>query len=87
MTPTDDLDVTETALAGLWCDALGVERVSAEDNFLDLGGDSVRATHLAWHIADRFGVDLTLTWMFKYPTLRELAVAVHARRGQPGVSR
>jgi acyl carrier protein len=87
MTPTDDLDVTEAMLAALWRDVLGVDQVSSGDNFLDLGGDSARATQLTWRIADLFAVELALTWMFKYPTLRELAVAVQARRSQPGVPR
>ncbi|MFC8361396.1 amino acid adenylation domain-containing protein [Streptomyces griseorubiginosus] len=35
--------VTEEQIAGIWRDALGVERVGVEDGFFDLGGDSIRA--------------------------------------------
>ncbi|MFJ8190141.1 amino acid adenylation domain-containing protein [Streptomyces sp. NPDC096094] len=34
---------TEEQIAGIWRDALGVERVGVEDGFFDLGGDSIRA--------------------------------------------
>ncbi|MFF7279700.1 non-ribosomal peptide synthase/polyketide synthase [Streptomyces griseorubiginosus] len=33
----------EELIAGIWRDALGVERVGVEDGFFDLGGDSIRA--------------------------------------------
>ncbi|MFH9550555.1 amino acid adenylation domain-containing protein [Streptomyces sp. NPDC017435] len=33
----------EEQIAGIWRDALGVERVGVEDGFFDLGGDSIRA--------------------------------------------
>ena len=36
-----ELQVTEVALAEVWRDVLGVDRVGIEDNFFALGGDSI----------------------------------------------
>ncbi|RYF00046.1 MAG: amino acid adenylation domain-containing protein, partial [Oxalobacteraceae bacterium] len=33
----------ETALCGIWCDVLGRERIGVNDNFFDIGGDSIRS--------------------------------------------
>ena len=38
----------ETVLAGMWQDLLDVSRTSADDNFFDLGGNSLTATRLAY---------------------------------------
>jgi acyl carrier protein len=75
----DRLATIEAALAGIWTDVLGVDEVSATDNFLERGGDSAHATQVTWRIAERFSVYLPLTWILRYPTLRDLAVVVDAR--------
>ncbi|MFC9327396.1 SDR family NAD(P)-dependent oxidoreductase [Kitasatospora sp. NPDC057015] len=46
----------------------------AEDRgFLDLGLDSIMASDLALHLADRYGVPLSVTDVFDHPTVTELA--------------
>ena len=37
----------EQALAGIWAEVLGVEKVGVHDNFFDLGGHSLVAVRLA----------------------------------------
>jgi len=43
------------------------------DNFFDLGGHSLKAIVLAANISKELNVEVTLTDIFKYPTLREFA--------------
>src|SRR5260370_7108296 len=38
---------TEAALAGIWAEVLGLERIGIHDNFSDLGRPSFLAPHLA----------------------------------------
>jgi FkbH-like protein len=63
----------ERALARLWCDVLLLDYVSAEDNFFDLGGTSLRAVDLFAQIEHRFGKRLPLTAVLEAPTVAQLA--------------
>jgi natural product biosynthesis luciferase-like monooxygenase protein len=64
---------TEIKLAALWSQILGVERLSAHDNFFDLGGHSFSAAQLAFHIRTTFSRELPLGSLFATPTLSALA--------------
>uniref|UniRef100_UPI002ABE361F amino acid adenylation domain-containing protein n=1 Tax=Paraburkholderia sp. J12 TaxID=2805432 RepID=UPI002ABE361F len=51
---------TETALAQIWSEVLGIEQVSRTDNFFELGGDSIlslqivaRARQAGWQVSAR----------------------------------
>ncbi len=67
---------TERALADLWRDLLGVERVGAEDDFFALGGHSLVATQLVARLRQTYEVEVPLRVIFESRTLRELAEAV-----------
>ncbi|RED56618.1 non-ribosomal peptide synthetase [Cohnella lupini] len=67
--------VTEQALAEIWQDVLGVERVGIHDNFFDLGGHSLRALTLLSRLHRRLGVEISLQTIFKHPTIEGLAEA------------
>ncbi|WP_328457300.1 amino acid adenylation domain-containing protein [Amycolatopsis sp. NBC_00438] len=62
----------ERLLAELWSDVLGVPDAGVHDNFFHLGGDSIRAVHLAGKLRDR-GWTLTLPDLFAAPTPARLA--------------
>src|ERR1041384_2797327 len=66
----------EAAVAAIWEEVLGVERVGVNDNFFDLGGHSLLATHLVHKAGTHFGVNLFLRDLFRAPTVTEFAVAV-----------
>jgi acyl carrier protein len=49
----------EQVMAGIWAEVLGVDRVGIHDNFLDLGGDSVRSLGVAARAKATFDIALT----------------------------
>ncbi len=49
----------EAAVARVFAQALGRERVGVGDDFFDLGGDSLSAVEVLVAISDRFGVELS----------------------------
>ncbi len=67
---------TETRLADLYCEVLGLDEVSVHDNFFDLGGHSLLATQLVTRIRSDFLIDLPLRSLFAKPTVAELAVEI-----------
>nr|WP_246763569.1 non-ribosomal peptide synthetase [Rhizobium sp. 007] len=68
----------ETALAEIWAELLGVERVGRHDNFFELGGHSLLAVQLSSRLSQAVGVALPLTRLFARPVLADLALTIAA---------
>jgi amino acid adenylation domain-containing protein len=63
----------QEVLCSLFADALGIPRMSLDDSFFDLGGDSVMLIHLVRRIRDRLGVNLSIRTFFEAPTVAGLS--------------
>ncbi|MDB6372144.1 non-ribosomal peptide synthetase, partial [Photorhabdus bodei] len=72
----------EMALAAIWREVLGVEQISRYDNFFALGGHSLLAVRVMNRVA-ALGIELPLTTLFKFPSLRAFAEAMQTRKEQP----
>ncbi|NAO44176.1 syringopeptin non-ribosomal peptide synthetase SypA, partial [Pseudomonas syringae] len=66
--------LTETRLAGLWTELLGVEQVGRHDQFFELGGHSMLAVKLIERMRD-IGLNADVRVLFGQPTLASLAAA------------
>ncbi|MFD9723256.1 amino acid adenylation domain-containing protein [Streptomyces sp. NPDC059072] len=66
---------TEEALAEVWAEVLGVERVGIHDNFFDLGGDSILSLQVVSR-ARQAGLRLTSKLLFVHQSVATLAPAV-----------
>ncbi|MQU76310.1 AMP-binding protein, partial [Sinorhizobium medicae] len=66
----------ETALAGIWQELLGLERVGRHDNFFELGGHSLLAVQLLSRLPQAVGVELPLATLFARPMLGDLAASI-----------
>lgn len=71
----------ECAVAVLFGEVLGIDRVGSEDHFFDLGGDSLTATQLLVRIRETFPVPVPLEAIFDAPTVSGLAANVAALLG------
>ena len=74
----------EQKVADAFADALQVEAVGRDDNFFQLGGDSVRLIRLMAKIREDFGVTLGLHAVFETPSVAELASRLAAEQGLSG---
>ncbi|HST59374.1 MAG TPA: amino acid adenylation domain-containing protein, partial [Longimicrobium sp.] len=77
---TEPGTATEHALAAIWREVLGLERVGATDNFFDVGGHSLLATVMIGRIRRDLQVELSLRAVFEAPVLARLAERVDAAR-------
>jgi len=66
---------TETLLAGLWAELLGVEQVGRHDNFFALGGHSLLAVNLTARLRLE-GLQVDVRTLFGQPTLAALALTL-----------
>ncbi|OTA16198.1 Amino acid adenylation [Xenorhabdus beddingii] len=73
---------TETILAQIWQDVLGLERIGRHDHFFELGGHSLLAVQLLNRMREQ-DMDVPLTALFAHPTLSDLALAVSERLTLP----
>ncbi|MCY9685313.1 amino acid adenylation domain-containing protein [Paenibacillus apiarius] len=69
----------EQALAELWQEVLGMERVGIEDNFFDMGGQSLKLIQVIGEIRRKLNLDISLRDAFAYTTVSELAQYFEAR--------
>jgi amino acid adenylation domain-containing protein/non-ribosomal peptide synthase protein (TIGR01720 family) len=74
---TPPRDAKERALADIWAEVLGVERVGTGDNFFRLGGDSILSIQVVSK-ARRAGLLLSAAQLFTHQTLAELAAVATA---------
>ncbi|HKT05627.1 MAG TPA: amino acid adenylation domain-containing protein, partial [Rugosimonospora sp.] len=65
-------DSIEVTLCRIVAEAIGCERVGIDDNFFDLGGDSIGATRVASRVRAALGVDVPVRALFEAPTVAEL---------------
>ncbi len=71
----------ERELATMWREVLGVERVGRDDDFFELGGQSLIAVRLFTKMKKRYSIDLPLSTLFEAPTIAECASIVAAKLG------
>jgi amino acid adenylation domain-containing protein len=71
---------TEVAVASIWAEVLGLDRVGACDDFFDLGGHSLRATRVVTRAREALGVELTVRTLFEHSTVRALAAEADRMR-------
>jgi amino acid adenylation domain-containing protein/non-ribosomal peptide synthase protein (TIGR01720 family) len=66
----------EEILAGIVARVLGVDRVSADQSFFDLGGDSLSAMRLVAAVNAALDAGLTVRTLFDAPTVAQLATRI-----------
>ncbi|HEV3037342.1 MAG TPA: amino acid adenylation domain-containing protein [Candidatus Angelobacter sp.] len=67
-------NTTEERLTQIWEELLGISRVGIDDNFFDLGGDSILGLQMVGR-ANQAGIRLNLTDVIERPTIAKLASA------------
>jgi len=66
----------EEAVAAVWADVLGLDRVSIDADFFALGGHSLLATQVVAQLRSDFAIEIALHSLFIYPTVAALSEEV-----------
>ena len=64
---------TERRLAEIWKEVLSATLLGVEDNFFDIGGDSLSATRVFARVIVTFEREISLPDLFEHPTISQLA--------------
>ena len=68
---------TESRLFEIWKDVLGKGvSIGVDDDFFDIGGDSLKAGRVVSRIREEFEIDFSVKTFFSEPTIAKLALAV-----------
>ncbi|HEX4355814.1 MAG TPA: AMP-binding protein, partial [Polyangiales bacterium] len=80
--PENDLEAT---VVKLWCEVLGTDRVGTQDNFFDIGGHSLLVVKLHRRLRAELPVEVALTDLYRFPTVRSLVAKLTSGGGDVAV--
>ncbi|MGN7823241.1 amino acid adenylation domain-containing protein [Chitinophaga sp. 22536] len=63
----------EKALAKIWSEILGLEKIGTQHNFFELGGHSLSATRVVSEVYRKLGIEFTLKEFWSHTTVASLA--------------
>lgn len=70
----------EKTLSSIWSESLEVSEITSDDDYFELGGNSLNATKTICRIKEEFGIKLKISQIFKYPTLHEMSKQIEKAR-------
>lgn len=71
--PTNEF---EEIIADAWREVMKMDRVGIDENFIHLGGNSLNAIFITSRLKTEFEMDLSITLVFTYPTIRLYAAYI-----------
>ncbi|BAU65709.1 amino acid adenylation domain protein [Stanieria sp. NIES-3757] len=81
ITPTTNLprNQQEQIISQIWQEILQRENIDVNDNFFDVGGHSLLLAQVQKKLESSFQINLTITDLFKYPSISSLATYLNQR--------
>jgi hypothetical protein len=71
--PPEPVTDTELRLSRIWGEVLALDSVGREENFFELGGDSMLATIVVMSARREWRVEFSVRLLFDAPVLKDLA--------------
>ncbi|NLE01820.1 MAG: acyltransferase domain-containing protein, partial [Fibrobacter sp.] len=69
----------ENTVHKIWVDLLGLDHIGSEQNFYEIGGDSIWASQIISRINDAFAISMPLSAFLKTPTISGLTTEIQQR--------
>lgn len=77
--------LVEQTIAGVFGELFGLPEIGADDNFFDLGGNSLIATRALSRVGDIVDVSIPVRVIFEAPTVADLAERISQLRAVPSL--
>jgi acyl carrier protein len=74
-TALDEADIA-ARLTAIWAEAIGSGGIGVDEDFFELGGNSLTAVGLMSTVRQEFAVELSIAALFDFPTIASLAKAI-----------
>ena len=75
----------ELALARIWAELLGLERVGRHDHFFEMGGHSLGVARMIARLREVLRLQLPVKTVFQQPTIAQLAVWLQSQQGADAI--
>jgi acyl carrier protein len=72
----------EQIIANIWQDLFSIDRIGVDDDFFELGGDSLLGIQLNSRLRESFAVEIPLARLFESRTVYGLAQMISEKLGQ-----
>ena len=69
----------EKHITGIWMELLLLDKIGVDDNFFQLGGNSLLALKTVAELKHRFGYDVPITKLYQFPTVSGIAVLISGK--------
>ncbi|URZ17242.1 non-ribosomal peptide synthetase [Clostridium felsineum] len=66
-------DEVENKLVEIWEKVLGTKNIGIDDNFFEIGGDSIRAVNVASKIAQKLNVSISVSNVYVFKNIRNIS--------------
>ena len=73
------LSPTEIIVGEIWMEALQLDGINPDDNFFEMGGDSLTSMMMLFRLSDALNMDMPPDALMDAPTLREFCRAIDGR--------
>ena len=73
---------TEREVTSAWAEVLQIKYIGMNQNFFEMGGDSLQAARVVSRVQERLNVKLALSSLFETPTIESLSGAIDSGRGR-----
>ena len=80
--PSGPRNPLETELLSIWQKVLDKPAIGTQDDFLDLGGESIQAARILQQVNERFGTDLQIGDIFTASTVTRMAELLQDNKDQ-----
>lgn len=76
----------EKTISETWKELLGVDRVGVQDNFFDLGGNSLNIVMMEHKLKEALNIDIPVVTLFTYPTISSLTKYLEEEKNRETIS-